>query len=694
MAKFKFVCIFLLVVASFTFSQEQSDPKTLLPDSVLYTLINELSGTQAYNHILELAPYEKDRPKEEYDSLYRESVYIEKMAKLYGFSDVHIEHFPQQNKQWDGELGELWMEHPEKKLIVSYRDITACLAQGSQNTDTTGELIYCGRGDKENDYEGKQVAGKIVLVSGPISTAHNLAVRKYNALGVLSYANPTGKPIDRPDQIAWSGLGRGAEGQKTTFGFNLSHRMGMELLELLEKGEKVVLHAKVKVNYYDADMEVPTAVIPGNGISDQEVVLVGHLFEGIAKQGANDDASGCAAILEIGRALIKLINEGKLARPARTIRFLWVPEISGSLAYLTRYPEERSKMIAAISMDMVGEDVRKNRNSLHLYRNPYSMASFLDDVCENFFYYVGETNREKLHNRSIRYAYMHPIVDPNGSLDPFYYNIEKFYGASDHIVFNNYRMAIPAVLFNNWPDIAYHTSEDRAYNSDPTQLKRACFIAAASAYYMASMLPEGTTRLMGIMSGNGSTRIQSDVMQALDIVTRSGKDDIVKNYKEAKNLIHQAYLREAMNLRSIRVFIKNDNRAQENLEQVVGDLLDTEGDDQERLQHFYEIVCKQIGVKPVGPKLTDDEIAASKMFPVRKPPAKDEKNPFAALFGGQSRKLSGLTASEALAFTDGAHSILDIRNAVSAEVQPIDVKTLVEYFEDLGKAGVVEIKKK
>ena len=43
--------------------------------------------------------------------------------------------------------------------------------------------------------------------------------------------------------------------------------------------------------------------------------MAGHLFEGIAKQGAIDDASGCAAALEIARAWKKLIDDGVLSRP-------------------------------------------------------------------------------------------------------------------------------------------------------------------------------------------------------------------------------------------------------------------------------------------------------------------------------------------------------------------------------------------
>jgi len=54
--------------------------------------------------------------------------------------------------------------------------------------------------------------------------------------------------------------------------------------------------------------------------------------------------------------------------------------------------------------------------------------------------------------RRIVYNYMFPILDPSGSRDQFYYNIEKHYGASDHTVFLG--QGIPAILYNNWPDIA------------------------------------------------------------------------------------------------------------------------------------------------------------------------------------------------------------------------------------------------
>jgi len=91
--------------------------------------------------------------------------------------------------------------------------------------------------------------------------------------------------------------------------------------------------------------------------------------------------AGCVTILEVARTLQKLINEGKLARPARTIRFIFPPEIEGTMALLNGHamlnkpseiqnsngtmtirtsdyvvfgPELAKRIKAVVHMDMVG----------------------------------------------------------------------------------------------------------------------------------------------------------------------------------------------------------------------------------------------------------------------------------------------------------------------------------------------------
>src|SRR5580704_9603513 len=96
--------------AGIVHAQEQPDPRTLIPSATLNAIAQHVSGAQAHNHVLEMCPYERNRPAEEYQGTYRESAYAEAKAKEYGFSDVHIERFPltgpggQPAKQWDGEM--------------------------------------------------------------------------------------------------------------------------------------------------------------------------------------------------------------------------------------------------------------------------------------------------------------------------------------------------------------------------------------------------------------------------------------------------------------------------------------------------------------------------------------------------------------------------------------------------------------
>jgi aminopeptidase YwaD len=668
---------------------EQPNPKTLIPQSTIESIVAEISGTRAMNSIYDMGGYEHDRLAEEYRTTYREAAYMEKMAKQYGLEDVHIERFKMPAKTWDGELGELWLLTPEKRLIVSYRDITASLAPGSHSGDVTSELIFVNRGDKDSDYQGKDVAGKLVLASGPPNAVHNLAVRKYKAGGVLSFANNTGRPIDRPDEIAWNNLGGrggggGGDAPVTTFAFNLSHRMGMELVDMIERGEKPTVHAKVKTTEYDADMQVVTAVIKGDGSSQQEIGFSGHLFEGIAKQGAMDDISGCADTLEMARAWKKLIDDGVLPRPRRTVRFMWVPEIAGSNAYLDRYPEETKHFVAAVSIDMAGEDVKSNKNSLYLIRTPGSVNSFINEVTQQFFEYVGDTNHEKGHDRTVAYNYLFPIEDPQGSRDPFYYNIDKHVGGSDHTSFLSH--GVPAVLFNYWPDWAYHTSEDRPSSADPTQLKREAFIGLASGHVMASADGPMAVRIAETTAGNALERTATELRHALQMIGNH------ERYREAKVLVEQAYVREAEAIRSAKVLAESDTKANAQIEELAVAFVSTHrAADMALLDSYAKSTLGSLDIK-----LTSDEQEASRLIPRLKPGAVREGRGGGGGGGGRGggggvQNVLGSGVAEARAFADGKRSILDIRDAVSAEFFPLDTAKFIELFRGLEKSGEFEI---
>jgi len=62
-----------------------------------------------------------------------------------------------------------------------------------------------------------------------------------------------------------------------------------------------------------------TCSIKGTDPAGGEIILSAHLFDGLFKMGANDNLSGCASILEIARMLNRMIREGRIERPKRTI---------------------------------------------------------------------------------------------------------------------------------------------------------------------------------------------------------------------------------------------------------------------------------------------------------------------------------------------------------------------------------------
>ena len=112
------------------------------------------------------------------------------------------------------------------------------------------------------------------------------------------------------------------------------------------------MHAVVRAGREPGAYDIATATIPGSDLRSEEIVFSCHLDH--PRPGANDNASGCAAILEVARTLSKLVAEKRIAPPRRTIRFVWPPEVEGTLALLNGRPELASRIKAAVHLDMVG----------------------------------------------------------------------------------------------------------------------------------------------------------------------------------------------------------------------------------------------------------------------------------------------------------------------------------------------------
>jgi len=475
---------FVLLLAASLPARAQKLP---LPEKDIAALAQELSGETAKRNLEGIARFHRQRGSEGFRSA---AELVAERARAYGLSAVGILEFPADGKifygtqrsrpAWDAESAELW-DLGENRKIASFEAEPVALAEDSESGDVTAALVDVGEGMRDADYAGKNVKGRLVLTSSQQGAVQELAVGKLGAAGIVSFAQnqKTAWWGEDENPVRWGHLETFSAHK--TFAFMVSLKTARALRERLRKGEEIRLHAKVKAGQHPGKYQIVTAAIPGADprLAGEEIAFSCHLDH--QRPGANDNASGCAAILEAARALRKLIGEGKLARAARTMRFFWPPEIEGTTTLLNARLDLAARIKAVVHMDMVGGGP-VTKAVFHVTRGPASLPSFVHDLAWAFANYVNE--------QSYRYAASgsaeQPLVAPAGGKEPLLAQDSPFTGGSDHVVYQDSSFRIPAIYLNDWPDRYIHTNFDVAANIDPTKLLRAAFIGAASGYALAN----------------------------------------------------------------------------------------------------------------------------------------------------------------------------------------------------------------
>jgi hypothetical protein len=428
---------------------------------------------------------------------------VRERAATAGLTDAAIERLPADGRTryahfrsylgWDPKEATLDEAPPRARRIARFPDLPVALADYSQDADVTAELLDVGRGTAPGDYGAKDVRGRLVLASGPLPLVHRRAVEERGAAGFLSdYPNQrTAWSGDDRDLVRWGHLS--PYQTKNTFAFMVSPRQSQELRARLAAGEKVVLRAQVRARMVPATYDVVTATIPGTDRAGEEVVLTAHLCHQSA--GANDNASGSAAILEVARALQSAVARGTLPRPRRTIRFLWVPEIAGSQAWLVRHPETARSIVAGIHMDMVGGLLATTRGTFHLSRSAESRPHVVDEIARAWLEAAVRASERYAERGGDAYA---GLAWPPGSRESFLADLRGVEMGSDHEVFEEASFGVPMVYFHDWPDVTIHTNKDLPGNLDATKLGRVAFLGAGIAWTLAA-LPDGEApRLLAV----------------------------------------------------------------------------------------------------------------------------------------------------------------------------------------------------
>jgi hypothetical protein len=666
----------------------------LISPSVHDALVNEISGDISFEHMRWFTHYH--RPMGGGEGYEAVAKYVEQKAREYGLEDIRVIRQKSTTPSWSPRLGELTLVAPYVRRLAFTPEVALSMADYSRTTEFSDvELVDVGAGVEDADYEGRQVAGRIVLATGSPATVMNQAVWKRGALGLIYF---TTRRRDFQDQVPWTRIPvENADRTKTgTFAFVVSQREGLRLRgELAAAKAPFTVTGRVQSEFHEpASQSIVEAVIRGTAIHDQDVVLTAHLQE--ERFSANDDASGCANVLEIARALKRMIDDGRLSRPRRDIRFWWVDEISAPEQYFADQPDERRQFLVNINQDMVGAKQSVGSRVQFVTRPPASRASFLGDVVESVVEALVQGNTAYLSAGQALQAgatpsgggvatdeqqYSKAVLARLGTRERYDARVVPFHNNTDHQVFNMPTIGIAGVTFTNWPDDYIHSSDDDLWQMDATQLERNAVAVASAAWIVADAGDEDLTAIAGEVVGRALSRLGRDTATALALA-RVPDDPSAAG--RAIGLARESAARERRALLSLGPLSPASEAVRRALEH-----LPTADAAEARLR---ALLGGEGAVTVSTPEAADQR---------RTPVLVDHVQGYLDTRGKlvRPRTLHPLMAYEVLNFVDGRRTYGDIYRAVAAEADAagswyygvVTREDVTAYLDSAEKAGVVTV---
>jgi hypothetical protein len=644
---------------------------------------------------------------------------MHQLAETAGLADVQTLRYPVDGKSywwtwkkpwfWSPQSAELRLIAPEEEILARFEDEPCHLGTICAPTPPggiTAEVVDVGQGLTEEDYKGKEVTGKAVLVSGAgwgYRAATKMAALQ-GAVGMITDSivevPPARTRENAPEQIAYGRVWVEDDGS-SVFCFGINHWQMQRLKKLMaESAEPLQVHATVETTLREGEFPVLTGVIEGDGKPDEEVLFIAHICH--PSPGANDNASGSALILEVARTWCRLIVEGKLPRPARTIRFLWVPEWYGTIAYLHANPDWPARLQAVICCDMVGENQQLCGGPLVLERTPDTLPSYLNDLGERFL--------ERLTSAGGSYF-------STSAADLWKYQVGPYGGGSDNAPFVDRTWGVPAIAFGHWPDRFYHSSHDTVEKVDPAEMEKVAWVAFQLAQVVANAGPSEAALLARETLERGLRRLSqeaNEALWALHQIPSEDKEDkpyaerIGARIRQTWDALDYQLEVEKGAVASVQRLADNDPEVavliaacQTELEgkaaQLRGQLLATG----ESLAG-----AKARRVANLRPELSEQEQEADRLVPVRHwtgpldvlyyPPEALgwEKTAWLTEHAAKSLGVFTMLGMAAL-WVDGKRSLLEIARRVALGTgMEVDIEVLLHYFRDLAEIGVVSLQER
>lgn len=612
--------------------------------------------------------------------------------ELYSYPASYDEHYWGQQlfPEWECTSAQLELLEPEYEQLCSFAEDKISLIQRSGPTPEGGveaELVAVKNSHRPEGYEDLDVTGKMVLIDGDINQSYREAVKYRGAVGLVTDRMPEFMPVrhrmDMGDALCYSSFWW-APDDAHCFGFVVSPKVGERLRKMLEK-KPLRVRAQVDSRIYDGKMDVLEAFIPGK--SDEEIVIVAHLCH--PQASANDNASGAGVAMESARCLQELIDGGALEKPQRSIRFLLVPEVYGTVCHLSRHEERIDNMVAALNLDMVGENQDKCGSVLLIENPARSTPSYTGALLESILKEISQDAKNLAGTAG--YALFRWATTP-------------FSGGSDHYVFSDPTVNVPCPMVIQWPDKYYHTNQDTIDKVDPAMLLRVVLLTSTYAYYLANAGWREVVFLGQEMVAGFGRQVHEACQRRL-LPALKGTGDLNSAWQATDRELHFLRERKLADLKALGRLI--DSQAKEELDQLMssweqelGQALTNEA---ARAQSLFKAYGESLSDAPSPISPQDEwEKKASGMVPVRavrgpcgmrdRMQNQSDQKIIAWEQWTEKKKEASVIMSHALYWMDGERDLIRVAELVELETGKRDMEALVKYTEMLEQLELVKIK--
>ena len=573
---------------------------------------------------------------------------------------------------WDAKSARLEILDPllpaSDRILADYQTIPTSLGMWSGPTSPDGitaEVV---------EVHGADVAAiaKMPLQGKFVLTDHNPADFKWALVkaGAVGAINAFTENPDLQDGRQWInawGDNGWAYTKATTplLSFSISPRQAALVRKLLAERGKVRVKASVDSRYYAGLYPYVTGVIPGAG--PEEVLTLGHAFE----QGAEDNATGVAAMLESLATLTRLIAGGKLPPPKRSIRILIMGEMYGSMHYVATHPDRIRQTVAAMCVDTPAALYSLAGTEYTFYMNPHVARSYTDAfILRLAGDYFSEVDRP-WHSHPFMSGTDTYLAEPTVNVP----TVWPYSGSGVH---------------------THHNSEDTPDRVDPQSLRDIAVIDASFLYYLANAGELEALWLAELSQTRGYEQILQATAPFLDQVPAAGdSESLGRVLSDAFDHITYSVDRESKSVLSVQRLVPEPGREAtvKALAPLVADLRRFGDAQRERVRRAVERRAVERGlslpVKPIETP-TAQSAEASKIVVRRNrfgtlplddlPPDQRQGYPSGAWEA---------VPTAALYWCDGHRTLAEVIRLTQMELGPTDFD-FVGYFRFLRERGYVD----